>query len=137
MQDERIQATANRIAGRGFFIWYWLMLISLYYRMFFLKQHIRDFWDIAAIFFIGTFFVFIAYANKGVLDCGFKRRVLTLCIVLFTVFCTWHLIAGHWHSLVDVGTSLLGFLAGTGLWIGIAYFLSRRWKRKEGIEDEK
>ena len=137
MKDERIQTTVNRFAARGFFIWYLLMLISLYYRMLILKQHIRDFWDIFAIFFVGTLFVFIAYANKGVFDHGFKRRWLTICIAAIIGIFTWQFIAGRIHSVVDVGALLIGFVPGMGLCIGIAHFLNRRWERKEGIEDEK
>jgi len=44
---------------------------------------------------------------------------------------------GQIHSVVDVGALLIGFPPWMGLVIGIAHFLNRRWKRKEGIEDEK
>jgi energy-coupling factor transporter transmembrane protein EcfT len=137
MKDERIQTTVNRFAARGFFIWYLLMSISIFYRALILKQHIRDFWDIFAIFIIGTFYVFIAYANKGVLDHGFKRRWLTICISAFIGVFTWQFIAGPMHSVVEMGAFLIVLLPTMGLVIGIAYFLNRRWKRKEGIEDEK
>jgi len=137
MKDERIQTTVNRFAAIGFFIWYVLMLISLDYRLLILKQHPREIWDIFAIFCIGTLFVFIAYANKGVFAHGFKRFWLTMCIFLIIGLFTFQFIAGQIHSVVDVGASLIGSLAGAGLVIGIAHFLNRRWKRKEGIEDEK
>jgi hypothetical protein len=137
MKDERIQTTANRFAAGGFFIWYFLMLISLCYRTLILKQHIRDFWDISAIFCIGTLFLFIACANKGVFDHGFKRRWLNICIVLIIEIPILLFIMGLMHSVVHVGGALIGVLSGLGLVIGIAHFLNRRWKRKEGIEDEK
>ena len=137
MKDERIQTTVNRFAAAGFFIWYVLMLISLDYRLWILKQHPREFWDIFAIWVIGTLFVFIAYANKGVFDHSFKRLWLTIGIVNLIVLFTLFFIMGQIHSVVDVGALLIGFLPGMGLVIGIAYFLNRRWKRKEGIEDEK
>ena len=137
MKDERIQTTVNRFAAGGFFIWYVLTLISLNYRLLILKQHPREIWDICAIFCIGLLFVFIAYANKGVLDHGFKRLWLGICIGSFIGIFTTFFIMGRIHSVVDVGAVLIGFLPGMGLCIGIAYFLNRRWKRKEGIEDEK
>ena len=137
MKDERIQTTVSNFAAGGFIIWYVLTLISLDYRLLILKQHPRDFWDFIAIFILGTFFVFIAYASKGVLDHGFKRRWLTICIAAFIGIITVQFITGQIHSVVDVGASLIGVLPGLGLVIGIAYFLNRRWKRKEGIEDEK
>ena len=137
MKDERIQATVDRFAARGFGIWFVLMLISIYYRLLILKQDIRDFWDIFAIFFIGTLFVSIAYARKGVFDHGFKSRWLIMCIGGFVGILAFQFIAGRIHSVVDVGVLLIGFLPGMGLCIAIAYFLNRRWKRKEGIEEEK
>ena len=105
--------------------------------MLILKQHVRYFWDIFAILFIGAFFVFIAYARKGVLDHDFKRRWLAICISACIGALTVQFILGQIHSVVDVGVFLIGFLPGMGLCIGIAHFLNRRWKRKEGIEDEK
>ncbi len=137
MKDERIQATINRIAAGGFFIWYALTLISLNYRLWILKQHLREFWDILAIFLIANIFVFIAYANKGVFDHGFKMRWLTIGIGIFIVNFTLFFIKGEIHSVADGAMYLGGILLGMGPVIAIAYFLNRRWKRKEGIEDEK
>ena len=137
MKDERIQTTVNRCAAGGFAIWFLLMSISLLYRMLILKQHIRDWWDIFAIWFIGILYLFIAQANKGVLDHGFKRRWLAICIGAFIGIFAVFFIMGRIHSVVDVGAVLIGFLPGMGLVIGIAHFLNRRWERKEGIEDEK
>jgi len=137
MKDERIQTTVNHIARRVFLIWYLLMLISLDYRLLILKQHPREFWDFIAIFFIGSLYGFIAFATKGVFDHGFKITWLSICIGAFIGIFTLFFIKGQIHSVVDVGALLIGFLPGMGLVIGIAYFLNRRWKRKEGIEDEK
>jgi len=142
MKDERIQATRNRFAAIGFVIWELLMSISLLYRTLILKQHPRDWWDILTIWFIGIFFVFIACANKGVVGHVFNKRYwLGICIGVTILIFTLNFIEGRIHSVVDVGVTLIGSLvsslAGVGLVIGIALFLSRRWKRKEGIEDEK
>ena len=137
MKDERIQTTVNRFAAGGFFIWYVLTLISLNYRLLILRQHPRDFWDFFAIFLIANLFVFIAYANKGVFDHGFKITWLTIGIGVFIVNFTLFFIMGRTLSVVEVGAFVIGCLPGVGLVIGIAHFLNRRWKRKEGIEDEK
>ncbi len=137
MNDERIQTTIDHVVRRVFLIWFVLTLISLDYRMLILKQHIRDYWDIFAIFFIGSAYGCIAFASKGVFAHGFKRTWLTLGIAasigIFAVF----FIMGRIHSVIDVGASLIGLILGLGLVIGTAYFLNRRWKRKEGLEDEK
>jgi len=137
MKDERIQTTISHITRRVFFIWYLLMLISLNYRLWILKQHPRDFWDIFAIWVICSLYGFIAFANKGVFDHGFKRLWLTIGIVNLIVLFTLFFIIGQIHSVFDVGVFLISYLPAMGLVIGIAYFLNRRWKRKEGIEDEK
>jgi hypothetical protein len=137
MKDERIQTTANRFAAMGFLIWYSLLAISILCRTLILKQHPREWWDIFAIWVIGTFFVFIAYATRGVLDHGFKIRWLTIFIVVFVVNLTVFFIMGRIHSVVDVGAYLVGFFPGMALVVGIAYLLNRRWRRREGIEDER
>ncbi len=137
MSDERIQTTVNRFTVLGFFIWQLLLSISLCYRTLILKQHPRDFWDFFAIFLIANLFVFIAYARKGVFDHRFKMRWLAIGIGVFIGILTVQFITGRMHSVVDVGVFLISFLLGMGLVIGIAHFLNRRWKRKEGIEDEK
>ena len=137
MKDERIQTTVNRFATIGFLIWYVLTLISLDYRLLILKQHPRDFWDFFAIFLIANLFVFIAYARKGVFDQDFKKFWFAICIGIIITNMTLMYIIGRIHSIVDLCVFLFASLFGVGLIIAIAYFLNRRWKRKEGIEDEK
>jgi len=139
MKDERIQATINRNATIGFLIClYFLLPISILYRLLILKQHVWEFWDIFAIWFFGIFFVFFAYARKGVFaHHSFKRTWLPICIAVIIVNFTLFLGMGPIHSVFEVGAFLISLLSGTGLAIGIAYLLNRRWVRKEGIEDEK
>ena len=115
------------------------MSISLCYRVLILKQHPRQWWDIFAIWVIGILFVFIAYANKGLYDFdhGFKRKLLTIGIgagIIVSLILLF--IAGEIHPIVDVGMYLIGFVFVIGSVIGIAYLLNRRWKRKEGIDDD-
>ena len=144
MSDERIQTTLNRFAARGFCIWWVLLLISFYCRSVILKQHPRDFWDIFAIFFIGTLYVFIGYANKGVFGHGIARRSLTIAIPVGIIiaaaimgFSAWKFGMPGMDSVVDVLALLIGTLVVMGVVFGVAHFLKRRWERKEGIEDEK
>ncbi len=144
MKDERIQTTVNRFAARGFCIWWVLLLISLYCRSVILKRDPRDFWDIFAIFFIGTLYVGIACANKGVFGHGITRKSLTIAIPVGIIigaaiigFSAWKFGMPGMDSVVDVLTLLIGTLLVMGLVFGVAHFLKRRWERKEGIEDEK
>ena len=136
MQDERIQTTMNRSAAMGFFIWNALLAISLLYRMIILRQDIRDFWDIFAIWGVGMLYVFIANAHKGGFAHASKRYWLTIFIVVFVVNATLYLIMGRKDSVATAGGYMICLVLGTGSAIGMAFFLSRRWRRKEGIEDE-
>lgn len=65
IRDERIGKAKNQIAASGYGIWYILLLISLLYRQFILDQPVTEYWDIALIFFIGTFYVAVASFAKG------------------------------------------------------------------------
>ncbi len=94
-----------------------------------------------AIFFIASFYGFIALATKGGFS-YFNRRSLTIgigggIIGAIIVSLTLLFIVGEIHSVADGAMSLGCTLLGIGPMIAIAYFLNRRWKRKEGIEDEK
>ena len=137
MYDERIQTTISHITRRAFFIWFLLMLISLNYRLLILRQHPRELWDFMAIFFIASLYGFIAFANKGVFDHNFKRFWWSLGIYITILLFALFFIKGQIHSVADSVMYLSGILLGMIPVIGIAYFLNRRWKRKEGIEDEK
>jgi len=137
MKDERIQTTVNHIGRIGFIIYFVLMVISINYRLWILKQHPRQFWDFMAIFFIASLYGFIAFSKKGVFDQNFKKFWFAICIGIIIVNITLMFIIGRIHSIVDLCVFLFASLLGVGLLIAIAYFLNRRWKRKEGIEDEK
>ena len=135
MYDERIQTTANRIAKRAFMLFFVLTLISINYRLWILKQHPRQFWDFLAIFFIASLYGFIAFSNKGVFDQNFKRFWFAIGIGIVIGNITLMFIMGRIHSIVDLCVFLFSTLFGVALCIAIAYFLNRRWKRKEGIEE--
>ena len=137
MKDERIQTTVNKYAARGFIIYFALMTISINYRLWILKQHPREFWDFMAIFFIASLYGLIAFASKGALDHKFKRFWFAICIGIIITNMMLMYIMGRIHSIVDLCVFLFASLFGVGLIIAIAYLLNRRWKRKEGIEDEK
>ena len=137
MKDERIQTTINHITRRAFAIYFVLMCISINYRLWILQQHPRQFWDFLAIFFIVCFYGFIAFSKKGVFDHNFKRYWFGICIGIIIVNITLMFIRGRIHSIVDMVAFLIAHLLGVGLCIAISYCLNRRWKRKEGLEDEK
>ncbi|MBN2210501.1 MAG: hypothetical protein JW709_03815 [Sedimentisphaerales bacterium] len=136
MKDERIQTTTNRMAAIGFFIWNLLLPISLCYRILILKQYPSQWWDIAAIWIIGIFVVFIANAGKGGLDYQFKKKFFTIGIIIVIAIAVILFIMGMIHSIADLGGVLIGSISGVGLVIVVAYLLNRRWRRKAGFENE-
>jgi VanZ family protein len=137
MKDERIETTVNRVAARGFIILYFLMILSLDYRVLILKQPLRDYWDFVAIWLIATLFGFVALASKGGFDYGFKGYWLKISVMVLIVVPTTLFLTGRIHSVAEVAAMLIGGVPAMGLVVGTAYFLNRRWKRKEGIEEEK
>jgi len=137
MKDERIETTRNRVAARGFIILYFLMMIVLDYRVLILKQPLRDYWDFFAIWVIATVSGFIAFASKGLFDYGFNKFFLMISVIVLITVPATLFITGQIHSVAQVGVMLIGAVPAMGLVVAIAYFLNRRWKRKEGIEDEK
>ena len=137
MKDERIETTINRVVRPGFVILYFLMMISLDYRILILKQPLRDYWDFAAIWLIATLFGFVALASRGGFDYGFKGYWLKISVIVLAVVPATLFLAGQIHSVAEVAAMLIGGVPAMGLVIGTAYFLNRHWRRKEGIEDEK
>lgn len=136
MKDERIQATINNISRRGFVICFALMIISLNYRLWILKQHPREFWDFLAIFVIVSLYGSIAFANKGVFDHNFKRLSLTIGITVIVVNTAIFFCMGQIKSITELGAFLLGVIPAIALVIAATYLLNRHWKRKAGLEDE-
>ena len=136
MKDERIQTTVAHIGRIGFIMYFVLMVISINFRLWILKQHPREFWDFMAIFFIVSLYGFVAFATKGVFDHNFKRSWFAIGTGIVIGNMALMYIMGRIHSIVDLCVFLFSSLFGVGLIIAVAYLLNRRWKRKEGIEDE-
>ena len=137
MKDERIQTTHNRIAAITSKLWYWLIVIAIFYRVLILKQHLPEIWDIVAIYLIVTSVGFFAKAGKGLFAHFPKWAFLSLGIAIAIVLLAFVFFKGQIHSVADAGRFLIASLLGMGPAFGIVYFLNRRWKRKEGIEEEK
>jgi hypothetical protein len=96
----------------------------------------REWWDILAIFAIGTLFVFIASARKGAFTVGFTKLWLPITIAVFAGNLAVFFLMGMIHSVADLGEYLIGFLPGMALVVGTAYLLTRNWERKEGLKDD-
>jgi hypothetical protein len=130
MGDERILLEKRLIASQGFGIWYLLMLASLLYRQFYLRQSIDQYWDIAAAFFIGTFYVSISIFAKGALyenriTRSFKWSALTIMMTIVAVSYS----LGNIASFADLIATIISAAIGIALITILFYFLYKRWEQ--------
>ncbi len=136
IQDERISQAESRIASRRFGIWYILLLVSLLYRQFYLGQRPSDYWDIALIFFIGTFYVAIASFARGAVHVSmitrFSKR--TVPVILITVVAVAYF-QGRMNSVIDLVEAVLSAFIGLALLGLLFYYLYHRWEKQNELDD--
>jgi hypothetical protein len=128
--DERILSDKRRIASRAFGIWYILMLCSLLYRQFYLRQSVEQYWDIAVTFFIGALYVSIAIHAKGALTENsitryFKRSAP---IILVTIVAVSYFL-GNIASIADLIVTMISAAIGIAGVAILFYYLYRRWEQ--------
>jgi pilus assembly protein TadC len=131
MRDERIQADMRLIGSRIFGLWYFLLLVSLLYRQFFLGQPLDQYWDIALIFFGGTLYASTAlFARGAVYQNTIARSVkIGVPIMLVTIVAVAYFL-GNIQSLGDLARTIVGATIGLALMSALFYFLYRRWERR-------
>jgi hypothetical protein len=134
MSDERIRLSKRHIASQGFGIWYLLLLASLLYRQFILKQSIDQYWDIAVVFFIGALYVSLSIFAWGAVDenritRSFKWSVVSILLTILAV----SYFLGNITSIVNLVVTIVSALIGIALVTILFYFLYRRWEK--GIEN--
>jgi VanZ family protein len=136
IRDERIRETKNRIASRAFGIWYYLLLVNLFYRQFYLRQAPKEYWDIALIFFAGTLYVSIAgFAKGAVYESSLARYwKWTVPTILVTIL-VLNFFQGRLNTIEDFLVTLISALIGVAFIGLVFYFLYRRWEKKIGLED--
>ncbi len=128
--DERISSTKRSIASQGFGIWYVLMLASLLYRQFYLRQTIDQYWDIAVTFFVGALFVSFSIFSRGAvyenkITRSFKWSALT---ILLTVLAVSYLL-GNITSLAELMVTAVSAAIGMAFVAILFYLVYRRWER--------
>lgn len=131
IKDERIQSSMRHIASQGFFIWYILMLASLLYRQFYLKQPIEQYWDLAAIFFIGAMFVSISMFNRGAVHKNtikilYKWMVPSIIITVVAL----NYILGNIASIKQLIVTIISAAIGISIVMVVFYILYKRWESK-------
>jgi len=137
VRDERIESTKANIARTVFLIWYLLLTASLCYRTLVLRQPAKEFWDIFAIWVIGILFGFISFAVKGVFDVGFRRVIVPIVVIVLVAVPVTFLVAGQIHSASRFFAVFISGALGMGLFVLAAYLLTRLWRRRHGLDDEK
>lgn len=136
IKDERISRTKRQIAANGFGIWYFLLLVSLLYRQFYLHQSPQEYWDIALIFFGGTLYVTLASYAKGAVQetAIYQYGKWSVPVILITILLI-NYFQGNINSILDFITILLSALAGLLLLAFIFYFLYRKWEQQNELID--
>ena len=131
IEDERIQSSTRRITHQVFVIWYILMLASLLYRIFYLKQPIEQYWDLAAIFVIGCLFGTISVFSQGAVHKDFfkifyKVMIPIIIIIMFAVSYFFCNIKSITQLIVIIISSLIVF----SLVVLVFYILYKSWERR-------
>jgi pilus assembly protein TadC len=136
IQDERIGTAKNHIASHGFGIWYVLLLAALLCRQFYRGQPLSEYWDIALIFFIGTFYVAIAgFAQGAVQETTITRLGKRIVPVILITIVAVAYFQGRVNSVADLVGTVLSALVGLSLMGLLFYYLYRRWERQNELDD--
>jgi hypothetical protein len=136
LRDERISQARRRIMAGGFGIWYILLLGMLYYRQFYLGQPWNEYWDIALTFFIGTLYVTMAsFAQGAVYETSVIRQVKWMIPMLVIVIVVVMYFQGVINTLVELLTAVASALLSLSLVGLLAYYLYRRWEKKNDLAD--
>ena len=121
----------RHIASQGFVIWWILMNTSLLYRQFYLKQPIEQYWDLAAIFFIGAIFGSISMFGRGALhDNVFKIIYKWMVPFLIIGLVALNFILGNIASIKQLIVTIIGAAIGASLSMVVFYILYKRWESK-------
>jgi hypothetical protein len=134
IRDERIQSSKRRIASQTFGLWYILLLATLLYRQFYLRQSLDQYWDIAAIFFCGTLYTSIALFARGAVYESMATRSLKWAapIILVSIVITAYFL-GNIKSIGDLVETILGAALGLAVINFLFFVLYRRWEKRIDI----
>ena len=136
LRDERISQARRRIMAGGFGIWYILLLGMLYYRQFYLGQPWNEYWDIALTFFIGTLYVTMAsFAQGAVYETSVIRQVKWIIPTIVITIVVVMYFQGVINTVVELLTAVTSALLGLSLVGLLAYYLYRRWEKKNDLAD--
>jgi len=136
LRDERISQARRRIMATGFYIWYILLLGMLYYRQFYLGQPWNEYWDIVLTFFIGNLYVTIAsFAQGAVYETSIIRQAKWIIPSILISSVVLMYFQGGINTIVDLLTVVTSALLGLSTLGLLAYYLYRRWEKKNDLAD--
>ncbi|MFB0536739.1 MAG: hypothetical protein ACETWR_17370, partial [Anaerolineae bacterium] len=112
------------------------LLGILIYRQFYLGQPWTEYWDIALTFFIGTSYVTLAsFARGAVYETSMIRCVKwTVPSIVITIVVVAYLKGGI-NTIVELLTGVISALLGLSIVGLVAYYLYRRWEKKNDLAD--
>jgi hypothetical protein len=110
-------------------------LATLLYRQFYLRQDPKEYWDIALIFFIGTFYVAIAgFAKGAVYESSIVRYWKWTVPVILISITSLNYFQGRLHTIADLLEALISALIGLTSIGLVFYLLYRRWENSISLE---
>jgi hypothetical protein len=128
-RDERIHAEMQRGASQGFGIWYLLMLASLLIRQFYLRQSIEQYWDLVAIFLIGTTYVsIVTFARGAVYESVIGRLSKWMAPAIVITVVAVNYLLGNIKTLKQLIVTVVSAAIGGSLIMLLFYLLYRRWE---------
>jgi len=135
--DERIVATHQRWAARGFGILFIALAIDLIVRTLILKQDLWQYLDIGLIWMATILYVSIGMTASGVAPYGGERSktwLAMLAIVVTNTVVLTLIVLGRIHTraevIATVAFGLIGGGAGVFWALGILRGICARWERR-------
>ncbi|MEM7799776.1 MAG: DUF6773 family protein [Chloroflexota bacterium] len=129
MKDERIHVTVREVGTQVFYLWFFLLLSSLLYRLVYLRQPLGDNWDILLIFFLGAVYASFALVSKGAISDRQSGRFLMIIAPTIAISMT---VSSYFLGNQDITTLALMFVytfAGAGAFFLLFGVIYRRWDR--------
>jgi hypothetical protein len=140
-QDERIRESKNRIAATAFRLTLMLISIGLAYRIFYLNQHPREWWDLGIAFFVGGgYFNLRSVAEGNVQNSGGTSlprlwRRLAFLVPIWLILLVYHH-QGQESTNDLISSGIVGLLVAIPIFALIVFRLDRLWKNRNESPDE-
>ncbi len=132
-KDERITQVRNQVSSQSFYIWFGLLFIDLFYKVFYKGVPFEQIGDIFVIFMIGAGYNLVMSAIKGVYSENFKRILIKTVTVGLIVGSIITLFLYVTDQIDSVGQFIFGFVVGLTIILSMVYLLVKRWNKKNNF----